>query len=75
MVTKRGRSFNKVQNKKSVNVKEVRAKGREVLERTQSKEDKIRQEDINHLLDKVREKPRSGSRSGSDSQNMFRIFD
>ena len=75
MVTKRGRSFNKVQNKKSVNVKEVRAKGREVLERTQSKEDKIRQEDINNLLDKVREKPRSGSRSGSDSQNMFRIFD
>lgn len=70
MVTKRGRNF-KVQSKKNINIKEVRAKGRDVLERAQTKEDKIRQEDIDHLVNKVREKPKSSS----DSQNMFRIFD
>ena len=70
-----------VLNKKSKNLKAttkkeadkagVMVKGKDVLERTKTKEDKIRQEDIDHMLSKVREKPRAGS----GSQNVFRNFD
>lgn len=65
---------NKVRQNK---IKEVREKGRDVLERTTTKEDVIRQKDIDHLINKVkRENPQlARSRDSSGNQNMFRMFD
>ena len=72
MMTRKGRNIS-TSTKRSVNINETRAKEKTkaVLERTQTKDDRIRQEDINHMLNKVREKPKSGS----GSRDMFKIFD
>lgn len=88
LVLKRGRRS--VSSSKR-DVKSIRKKGKrilekrlekrkaEILERTETKEDKIRQEDINYLVKKAtvkeRDMWREDSKKSSDDQNMFRIFD
>lgn len=70
MVARKGVSLRST--KKTNSVKEIRAKGKSILERSQTKEDKIRQEDIDHLVNRAKDQPKEDS---TDSKNMFRIFD
>lgn len=73
VVYKRGRRF---VGKKGKSIKDIRAKGKGILERTGTKEDETKQKDINYLVNKVKkENPINTNKNNSDDSNMFRIFD
>ena len=75
MVVRKGKSFIKTGKK---DLKNVAEKGKHILERTHTKDDTIKQEDINHLVSKVkRENPvkSEDDKKGSNDRNMFKIFD
>jgi hypothetical protein len=76
MVVKKGKSL-KIFSKKGTDVKEVREKGKHILERTHTEEDKIKQEDIDHLVSKVKESNPQGDKKESkpEDKSMFKIFD
>ena len=74
MVVSKGKKF--VGRKK--NIIGVREKGKNMLERTSTKDDEIKQKDIDYLVEKVKkEEPVKEEKkdSSDNSQNMFRIFD
>ena len=75
MIARNGKRFIKTGKK---DLKNIREKGKQILERKNTKDDAIKQEDITHLVNKVkRENPVNieEKKDNSDDQNMFKIFD